>query len=200
MVHIVNLIRLKMVYTYARACSSYECFILRAMRLSNKLLGQGYVKERLKSSLRKFYGRYGDLTKQYEAPLSPNVTRHSGWWPHTLTPSIDRTLHQFLTITDLYLITEFDFLPNCARFPQNICNGCGMPTEDAYSSGHLVLSHFGTCMCSNVETNLSWTCLVSGPLNFEHPSVLLFCLVEVSIWIYIFIPNSKNLEFIKSLI
>ena len=55
---------------YARACSSYECFILRAMRLSNKLLGQGYVKERLKSSLRKFYGRYGDLTKQYEVPLS----------------------------------------------------------------------------------------------------------------------------------
>ena len=33
-------------------------------------LGQGYVKERLKSSLRKFYGRYGDLTKQYEVPLS----------------------------------------------------------------------------------------------------------------------------------
>ena len=63
---------------YARACSSYECFILRAMRLSNKLLGQGYVKERLKSSLRKFYGRYGDLTKQYVVPLSPNVTRHSG--------------------------------------------------------------------------------------------------------------------------
>ena len=28
----------------ARACSSYECFILRAVRLSNKLLGQGYVK------------------------------------------------------------------------------------------------------------------------------------------------------------
>ena len=47
---------------YARACSSYECFILRAMRLSNKLLGQGYVKERLKSSLRKFYGRYGDIS------------------------------------------------------------------------------------------------------------------------------------------
>ena len=55
---------------YARASSSYECFILRAMRLSNKLLGQGYEKERLRSSLRKFYGRYGDLIKQYEAPLS----------------------------------------------------------------------------------------------------------------------------------
>ena len=42
---------------YARACFSYECFILRAVRLSNKLLGQGYVKERLKLSLRKFNGR-----------------------------------------------------------------------------------------------------------------------------------------------
>ena len=63
-VYISQLIR------YAMACSSYECFILRLVRLSNKLLGQGYVKERLESSLRKFYGRYGDLTKQYEAPLS----------------------------------------------------------------------------------------------------------------------------------
>ena len=63
-VYISQLIR------YARACCSYVCFILRAVRLSNKLLGQGYVKERLKSSLRKFYGRYGDLTKQYEVPLS----------------------------------------------------------------------------------------------------------------------------------
>ena len=83
---------------YARASSSYECFILRAVRLSNKLLGQGYVKERLRSSLRKFYGRYGDLTKQYEVPLSrmlhdildddhqqwhPPLIRHcTNFWPY----------------------------------------------------------------------------------------------------------------------
>ena len=71
-----------------------ECFILRAMRLSNKLLGQGYVKERLRSSLRKFYGRYRGLMKEYEVHLS----RHSGWWPYTVTPSIDQELHQFLTL------------------------------------------------------------------------------------------------------
>ena len=41
-----------------------------AVQLSNKLLGQGYVKERLKSPLKKFYGRYWGLTKQYEVPLS----------------------------------------------------------------------------------------------------------------------------------
>ena len=49
---------------------SHGCFILRARRLSHKLLEKGYVKERLKSSLRKFYGRYGDLIKQYEVSLS----------------------------------------------------------------------------------------------------------------------------------
>ena len=36
---------------YARACSSYGCFILRATRHSNKLLEQGYVKERLNPNL-----------------------------------------------------------------------------------------------------------------------------------------------------
>ena len=33
--------------------------------LSSKLLKQGYLVERLKSSFRKFYGRYGDLVEQY---------------------------------------------------------------------------------------------------------------------------------------
>ena len=139
---------------YVRACSSYECFIVRAVKLSNKLLGQGYVKERLKSYLRKFYGRYGDLTKQYEVPLSRMFhdildDDHIQWHPPLI-----RHYTNFLTVTDVDLITEFDFLPNYARFPLTICNGFGMPTEDAFSPGHLVLSHSGTCMCSNVETNI----------------------------------------------
>ena len=50
---------------YARACSSYESFILRLTRLSSNLLGNGYVRERSKLSLKKFYGRYGDLIKLY---------------------------------------------------------------------------------------------------------------------------------------
>ena len=83
------------------------------MRLYNKLLGQGYVKERLELSLREFFCRYGDLTEQYEIPLSRIL--------HDILDDDqlqwDRTLHQFLTITDLDLITEFDILPYCARFP-----------------------------------------------------------------------------------
>ena len=71
---------------YARACSSYECFILRARRLSSKLLKQGYLVERLKSSFRKFYGRYGDLVEQYGVTLSRMLndilTLDQQWLPY----------------------------------------------------------------------------------------------------------------------
>ena len=58
---------------YTRACSSYECYILRAARLSSEILWQGHVGERLKSYLRKFYGRYEDIIKQYEVSLSQKL-------------------------------------------------------------------------------------------------------------------------------
>ena len=82
---------------YARASSSYECFILRAVRFSIKLLGQG-------SSLRKLYGRYWDLSKQYEVPLSrilhdildddhmqchpPLIRHYTNIGPWTLLPNL----------------------------------------------------------------------------------------------------------------
>ena len=106
---------------------------------------------------------------------SPSPECYTTFWMMTIYSD---TLHWsgitpiFYPFTDLDLITEFEFLPNCERFPKNIYNGCDMPTEDAYASGHMVLSHFGTCKCFNVETNLSWTCLVCGLLSFEHLSVL----------------------------
>ena len=79
---------------YARACSSYGCFILRATRLSNKLLEQGYVKERLKSSMRKFYGWYGDLNKQHEVSLSQML--NDILWPNHIQwqPPTDQTLYR----------------------------------------------------------------------------------------------------------
>ena len=65
----------------------------------------------------------------------------------------------FYSVTDLGLISEYDFFSYCMRFPKNICNGCFMPTEGELI-GKLNLSDFGTCKCSIVETNLSWTFLV----------------------------------------
>ena len=90
---------------YARACSSYGCFILRATRLSNKLLEQGYVKERLKSSLRKFYGRYGDLIKQYEVSLSQML--NDILWPDHIQwqPPTDQTLYRTRPFTEFWVVS-----------------------------------------------------------------------------------------------
>ena len=90
---------------YARACFSYGCFILRATRLSNKLLEQGYVKERLKSSLRKFYGRYGDLIKQYEVSLSQML--NDILWPDHIQwqPPTDQTLYRIRPLTEIWVVS-----------------------------------------------------------------------------------------------
>ena len=139
---------------YARACSSYECFILRARRLSSKLLKQGYLVERLKSSFRKFFGRYGDLIEQYGVTLS-------------------RKLNDILTLDQQWLPYRSDFPPiswplyrvwpppNYEWFPRSICNGCGMPAGNAYPSGHLVPSPiFGLANAPIVETKFLDTCHV----------------------------------------
>ena len=64
-------------------------------------------------------------------------------------------------VIELGFTTKFDFLSDCERFTQNFSDGCGISKEDTDASGHLVLSHFRTCMCFNVET--SPTKLVSSP-------------------------------------
>ena len=86
----------------SRACSSYECFILRARRLSSKLLKQGYVVERLKSSFRKFYGRYWDLIKKYEVTLT-TVKWHSDPWPTVTSQPIRLSTNVMTRITSLFL-------------------------------------------------------------------------------------------------
>jgi hypothetical protein len=54
-VYISQLIR------YARACSTYYQFLSRSRLLTDKLMLQGFLKSRLMSAFRKFYGRNNDL-------------------------------------------------------------------------------------------------------------------------------------------
>ena len=67
-----------------------------------------------------------------------------------------------------------------------ICNGCGWPTEDAYSSGHLILSHLGLAFVLMLRPFFSKLVMSTDLLGFEHPSVLLFCFEwlnqDPSIW------------------
>ena len=111
-------------------------------------------------------------------PLSPELVLCSDFW-------ISNTPRYF---SFPYYHLKFYLIPR--RF-HRICNGCDKQTEDAHYSGHLVLSHFGTCKCSNVETNLPWTCLVSGLLSFEHPFVLLFYFYCLSVILW-FLRGSEN--------
>ncbi len=55
---------------YARACRKYTDFIYRAKLLTDKLLKQGYVVIRLRSSLQKFYGRHHELVDKYGVTIS----------------------------------------------------------------------------------------------------------------------------------
>ena len=53
-----------------RACFAYEDFSKRGRLLTNKMMLQGYNESRLKSSFRKFYGRYNDLVCGYNLSLA----------------------------------------------------------------------------------------------------------------------------------
>ena len=152
---------------YARACSSYECFILRAARLSSKLLGQGYVRERLKSSLGKFYGRYIDLIKRMLHDILGHediqwhlqlIRHYTNLWTyyrpgpyyqfrpyHQISGGFHRTLQEIrLVIKGRLLLRTPDPVP------------------------------FGTCIRSNVETLTSWPCHVFGLWILDIPRYFYF--------------------------
>ena len=74
-------------------------------------LTMGYFKERLKSSLRKFYGRYGDLSNNMKFPS------HECWILFRSLAIYNDNPHQSDFILICNLITELDHLPNYERFP-----------------------------------------------------------------------------------
>ena len=88
-------------------------------------------------------------------------------WPYTMTSSIDQTLHQFAN-----LLPNWTLLPILTLLPN--FGGFHIPLQRVRlaNRGCLLLwtpgpIPFGTCICSNVETILSWTCHVYGPFEFR---------------------------------
>ena len=87
-----------------------------------------------------------------------------------------------MTLSQIWLLTEFYI--NEYRFPWGICNGCGMPTGDAYSSGPVPLWDLQVLQCWD-KSLLNLSCfrtfkfqtsldtsvllLVSGLLNAPPP-------------------------------
>ena len=67
-VYISKLIR------YSRGYGSYQDFLGRGLLLTRKLLTQGFLLVKLKSSLRKFYGRHHDLFDRYGISVSQMIS------------------------------------------------------------------------------------------------------------------------------
>ena len=59
---------------YSKACGSYQDFHDRGLLLKRTLLNQGFLLVKLKSSLRKFYGRHHDLVDRYGISVSQMTT------------------------------------------------------------------------------------------------------------------------------
>ena len=103
---------------YARACSTYEHFIYRGKLLTDKLLKQEYRKSRLKSTFRKFYGRYKYLVCDYSVSLNEMLRYLFNGSCWSVCTNCDEEL--FLTFfTDSVLWTR---------------GGCDRSAGDAYSS------------------------------------------------------------------
>ena len=90
---------------YTRACSSYECFILMSVRLTNKLLWRGYVNEHLKSSLWKFYGLYWIFLNNMK---SPSLECYTACWRKT---TYSDTIHRSESIPIVTLLLIWTLLP-----------------------------------------------------------------------------------------
>ena len=70
-VYISHLIR------YARACSTYDQFLVRGNLLTNKLISQGFQLSRSQATFRKFYDRYNDLICPYNLSLGHMLSYQS---------------------------------------------------------------------------------------------------------------------------
>ena len=139
-------------HMYARTCSSYECFILRNMRLPCKLLGQGYITERSGNAM----GDIGISLKIMKSPCPKcymtflDVFTKS--WP----------CYYMYRTAEPDLITDFDFI---TKFREDSIEH--LQRVQLANRGRLLLRTpgpvpFETCICSYVETIHCWTCHDSG--------------------------------------
>ena len=78
---------------YSRTCGSYQDFLERGLLLTRKLLNQGFLFVKLKSSLRLFYGSHHYLVDRYGISVSQMTTDAYIWsiWPWAW--SMELTIH-----------------------------------------------------------------------------------------------------------
>ena len=135
--------------------------------------------ERLKSSFRKFYGRYGDLIEQYGVTLSRMLIKMT-FWPLTNSDfPTDQTFHQFH-----YLYTELDLHRIMSGFHGAFAMGV------ASQQGTLTLPDTWFCppfwdllMLQLLRPNSSNLPCLYSTFHLEYPLVLSrFCLKHSTLY------------------
>ena len=151
-----------------------------------------YLAERLKSSFRKFYGRYGDLIEQYEVSLS-------------------RMLNDILILDQQWLPNLSDFPPISwhwyRAWPSPIMSGFhgAFATDMACQQGTLTLPDtwfrppLWVCLCSNCWDQIPRTCHVFTRLFTSNvPCYFLDFVIKIKIkhclfWIWITLHGNLNI-------
>jgi hypothetical protein len=98
-VYISQLIR------YSRVCGSYQDFLDRGLLLTRKLLNQGFLLVKLKTSLRKFYGRHHELVNRYGISVSLVVNTSRSFPPSWLITGFVTRLTRRVSLLEQELFT-----------------------------------------------------------------------------------------------
>ena len=124
----------------------------------------------------------GLLVKEHNANIKADLSSYKP--PPNLTHSIDLTLNKFANLFPNWTVLPIStLLPNLGGFHRIL------QRVRLTNRGRLLLRTpgpvpFGTCICSNVETILSWTCLVYGPFESRTSlgtSILLVLISNLSL-------------------
>ena len=130
-------------------------------------------RERLKSSLGKFFGRYGDLIKDCEVPLSKMLHEILGHVEYSVQWMYSDTLHWSDISLNRYLVTKPDLITDFDVITLFRAVSMGHLQRVRHANRGRLLHRipdpvpYGTCICSNFDPIHSWTCHVYGPFEFR---------------------------------
>ena len=105
--------------------------------------------------------------RRSSVPRSRMLHDIPGAWQYTVTAFIRSDNSITLTRDLVILLPTLTLLPHIERFRLNIYNGCDLPKEDAYRSGHLSLSHLGLACILMFRQLVCPKLVISPDLEFE---------------------------------
>ena len=164
-------IAVKLCCVHSHLCDAFDIFLHIYCLIFELFPNSGNV-------LKRPSGNYKiDMWTSYNIMKSPSPKYYIAFWDMTIYS--DTLVPQWSDITPIgNLITELDLITDflITKFQEvsiEHWHGCVEPTEDAFSSGHLVLFHLGLAFILMLRP-FSFELVMFPEFKFEHPLVLLY--------------------------